>query len=103
MATLYYSKHPFSANHYQTCKATRKYDPHAGKNKQQAVPEEAQTLDLLHKNCKPTTVNILRAKGNQGQRPKGNKGNNGLTETINRDRIYKREPNRNSIVEKYNN
>lgn len=46
---------------------------------------------------------MLRAKGNQGQRPKGNKGNNGLTETINRNRIYKREPNRNSIVEKYNN
>lgn len=36
------------------------------KGNQQAVPEEAQTLDLLNKDFKSTTLNMLKAKGNQG-------------------------------------
>ena len=76
------------------------------KNKSsESIPEEAQALELLGKAFKTTVLNIFRElTKKQGQITKGSQRKNyEQKENVNRDISFKKEPNRNSGAEKYNN
>lgn len=66
----------------QNMKRNKKVWPiHKDKSNQHNASEEAQTLDLFR--LKSTMLNMLRVKGNQGQRTKRNKQSN-----ISTNRVY---------------
>lgn len=67
--------------------------------------EEVQTLDLLDKDFQSTLKYSQKAKENIVQRTKENHENDRgyVIMNINKERNYRKEPNKNSGTEKYNN